>query len=64
VKLLLTQSCYECDHIDIAKLLGVKKSSIDTQVETIFKRMDIHSRMHLSQVVDYEVVIRGWVKMP
>ena len=62
VKLLLTQPWYECDHIDIAKLLNTGKSGIDTQVEIIFKRIGIHSRMHLAQVVDYEVVMRGWVK--
>ena len=64
VKLLLTQPWYECDHIDIAKLLNTGKSGIDTQVEIIFKRIGIHSRMHLAQVVDYEVVRRGWVKIP
>jgi len=38
------------------------KSGIDTQVERIFEKVGVHSLMHLSQAVDYEVVRRGWVK--
>jgi len=49
--------------LDIAKLLNTGKSGIDTQVDIIFKRVGVHSRMHLSQAVDYEVVRRGWVKV-
>jgi len=60
--LLLTQPWYENNHIDIAKVLNTGKSGIDTQVEIILQRVGVHSRMHLSQAVDHEVVRRGWVK--
>jgi len=64
VRLLLTQPWYENNHIDIAKVLNTGKSGIDTQVEIIFQRIGVHSRMELSQVVDWEIALmRGWVKV-